>query len=77
MITLVIFEAWISLDLCLLVLSHFAIQSVFGHFAIQSNEGVVAQWCNPLTLQSEQSEWVRYPVGPHNISVMTRVRRPD
>ena len=41
--------------------------------AIPSNDGVVAQWCNPLTCsQNNQAEWVHNPVGPHHLSVMTR-----
>ena len=32
----------------------------------------VVQWCNPWTLQPEQAQWVRYPAGPHHLSVMTR-----
>ena len=41
-------------------------------------EGVVVQWCNPLTLKSEQSGgMVQAPVGPHHLSVMTSGRGLD
>ena len=37
--------------------------------------GVVAQWCNPLTLKPEQSCGVgSRRGGPHHLSVMTRSR---
>ena len=41
-------------------------------------EGVVAQWCNPLTLKPEESGGVvRDAIGPHHLSVMTRGRGLD
>ena len=39
------------------------------------NDGVVAQWYNPLTSQHEQSGGVRLiPVGPHHLSAMAMGR---
>ena len=44
-------------------------------------EGVVAQWCNPRTLQPEQSGGVisipDRTQGPHHLSVMARGRGLD
>ena len=49
--------------------------AISSNLILNSNlklECAVEQWCNPLCLKSEQAEWVRYPVGPHPLSVMIR-----
>ena len=39
------------------------------------NEGIMAQWCNPLTLQAEQSGGVGSIIGrPQHLSAMTMGR---
>ena len=49
-----------------------------SHFSVILHcfEGVVAQWCDPLTLQPEKPDGVCL-IGPHHFSVMTRAHRHD
>ena len=49
---------------------------------ITGNEGIVMQWCNPLTLRPEQFGGAGSipdmaqgaPIGPHHLSVMAKGR---
>ena len=50
---------------------------LFQEFPV-NYEGVVVQWCNPLTLKPEQSGALgSIPDGPHHLSIMTRGRGLD